>query len=112
MPIWIKNKGTRSSKRSVEGGGTAAFVLTDVTQPTQVQTLVDFAVNTYGGLDILFNNAGIDGEFGATTNCSLENWQHVIDVNLNAVFYALKYATPVMLASGGGSIINTASVVR
>ena len=83
----------------------------DVTKPEEVASLVDTAVETYGGLDVLFNNAGIDGEFADTATCSLENWHRMIDVNLNSVFYGLKYAIPAMLESGGGSIINTASVL-
>ena len=82
-----------------------------MTKPEEVASLVDTAVETYGGLDVLFNNAGIDGEFADTATCSLENWHRMIDVNLNSVFYGLKYAIPAMLESGGGSIINTASVL-
>jgi len=92
-------------------GADGIFVPVDVTEPTQVARLVDTAMNTYGRLDILFNNAGIDGEFSDTASCSLENWSRVMDVNLNAVFYGLKYAIPAMLKNGSGSIINTASVL-
>ena len=92
-------------------GADGIFVPVDVTEPTQVARLVDTAMNTYGRLDILFNNAGIDGEFSDTASCSLENWSRVMDVNLNAVFYGLKYAIPAMLKIGSGSIINTASVL-
>lgn len=92
-------------------GADGIFVPVDVTEPTQVARLVDTTMNTYGRLDILFNNAGIDGEFSDTASCSLENWSRVMDVNLNAVFYGLKYAIPAMLKNGSGSIINTASVL-
>ena len=94
-----------------QAGGEGICVQVDVTQPTQVAQLVDTTISTYGSLDVLFNNAGIDGEFGDTATCSLENWGRVIDVNLNAVFYGLKYAIPAMLKGGGGSIINMASVL-
>ena len=92
-------------------GGTASFMEVDVTEPERMQALVDTTLATFGRLDVLFNNAGIDGEFGDTVSCSLENWRRVMDVNLNAVFYGLKYAIPAMLKGGGGSIINTASVL-
>ena len=92
-------------------GDTATFVKVDVTQPEAVSSLVDTALATYGRLDVLFNNAGIAGEFGNTASCTLDNWSRVIDVNLNAVFYGLKYAIPAMLQNDGGSIINTASVL-
>ena len=94
-----------------QAGASAVYVKVDVTKPAEVEALVESALDTYGGLDVLFNNAGIDGEFADTASCTLENWQRVIDVNLNAVFFGLKYAIPAMLKSGGGSIINTASVL-
>ena len=92
-------------------GGTASFMEVDVTEPERMRALVDTTLATFERLDVLFNNAGIAGEFGDTVSCSLENWRQVMDVNLNAVFYGLKYAIPAMLKGGGGSIINTASVL-
>ena len=67
-------------------------------------------VATYGRLDCAFNNAGIEGEFAPTPECTLENWQRVISINLSGVFYCMKYEIPEMLKNGGGTIVNTSSI--
>ncbi len=94
----------------IDGGGAATFVKTDVSQPKDVEAMIKATQDTYGRLDILVNNAGILGDVGATADCSLENWEQVINTNLKGVFLGMKYGIPAMLKSGGGSIINTASV--
>ena len=93
-----------------EVGGT--FVAVDVTEQTQVEGLFQTAVDTYGGLDVAFNNAGIsppDDDSILTTG--LDAWRRVQEVNLTSVYLCCKYAIPHMQARGGGSIINTASFV-
>ncbi len=92
-----------------QGGGTAIFVKTDVSKPEEVQALVRGTVEAYGRLDIMFNNAGIEGEQRFTADCSVENWDRVLAVNLKGVFLGMKYAIPEMLKNGGGVIVNTAS---
>jgi len=89
-----------------------AFLRTDVRQAAEVKALVDFAVSKHGRLDVLFNNAGIEihGPLIATDEAQHRN---LIDINVNGVFYGLKYGIQAMLANAGparGSIINTASV--
>lgn len=93
-----------------EAGGNAAFYPCNVTDHKQVKALIQFAVDTFSGLHIMVNNAGIGGQTAPTADYSLEAWNEVIDVNLNGVFYGIKYAIPALLASGGGSIINVASI--
>ena len=66
-------------------------------------------VETYGRLDCAFNNAGIEGQMADTPECSLENWNRVIAINLTGVFLCMKYEIPLMLQHGGGNIVNTAS---
>lgn len=93
-----------------EIGGT--FVHVDVTDEVQVQALFQTAVDTYGGLDIAFNNAGIsppDDDSILTTG--IDAWRRVQEVNLTSVYLCCKYAIPHMQVRGGGSIINTASFV-
>jgi NAD(P)-dependent dehydrogenase (short-subunit alcohol dehydrogenase family) len=102
-----------------ENAGTAAadevgglFVKVDVTDAGQVEAMFQQAVDTYGSLDIAFNNAGIsppDDDSILTTE--FEAWQRVQQVNLTSVYLCCKYALPHMLAQGKGSIINTASFV-
>jgi len=101
--------GERTVKRSRSPGGTAIFHAADVSNPQDVDTLMHKVVETYGRLDCAFNNAGIEGQMGDTPECSLENWNRVIAINLTGVFLCMKYEIPLMLKHGGGSIVNTAS---
>ncbi len=93
-----------------EIGGSAIAVHADVSEASDVRALVETARSRLGRLDVLFNNAGIEGEQAATADCSEENFDRVIGVNLRGVFLGLKFGIPAMLANGGGSIINMASV--
>jgi NAD(P)-dependent dehydrogenase (short-subunit alcohol dehydrogenase family) len=79
-----------------------------VTQAEDCQQAVEAAVTAYGGLDILFNNAGIIRRANVLTITEAE-WNHVMDVNVKSIFLMSKYAIPHMLKCGGGSIINTSS---
>ena len=92
-------------------GGQAATVKVDVADPPSVEAMVQFALDTYGRLDVAVNNAGIGGEANPTGEYSIESWNRVIAVNLNGVFYGMRYEIPAMLATGGGAIINMASVL-
>jgi NAD(P)-dependent dehydrogenase (short-subunit alcohol dehydrogenase family) len=103
--------GHQLKKELADGGANAKFVKTDVSKPDDVQEMVRVAVGSYGRLDIIFNNAGIEGEMNRpTADCTLENWHRVIEINLTGVFLGMKYAIPEMLKVGGGSIVNNASV--
>jgi NAD(P)-dependent dehydrogenase (short-subunit alcohol dehydrogenase family) len=93
-----------------DAGGEAMFYPADVSNPEDIEALVNKIVETYGRLDCAFNNAGIEGEFAALSKCTIENWQRIISINLNGVFYCMKYEIAQMLRQGGGSIVNTSSV--
>ncbi len=73
--------------------------------------MVQATVAAFGTLDVACNNAGITGELSLTADYSLEGWQRIINVNLNSVFFCLKYELEVMLKQGHGSIINMASIL-
>jgi NAD(P)-dependent dehydrogenase (short-subunit alcohol dehydrogenase family) len=90
-------------------GGSARFVPTDVTDPTQVQAMVDAAIDTFGGLHLAVNNAGTPGTFAPLDRQTLDDWNAVVAVNLTAVFLAVQAEVPALLAAGGGSIVNVAS---
>jgi NAD(P)-dependent dehydrogenase (short-subunit alcohol dehydrogenase family) len=101
--------GERTVKTIKEAGGTAVFHAADVSNPQDVDALMHKLVETYGRLDCAFNNAGIEGQMGDTPECSFENWNRVIAINLTGVFLCMKYEIPLMLRHGGRAIVNTAS---
>src|SRR3990172_4959095 len=94
-----------------EAGGDAFFITTDVSDPADCEALVRQTIEQYGRLDYACNNAGIGGEQNLTADYSLEGWQKVIGVNLSGVFYCMKYEIPAMLETGGGAIVNMASIL-
>ena len=92
-------------------GGDAVFAAADVSNPQDCESLVAATLEKYARLDIAFNNAGIGGEANLAGDYSLEGWQKVIAINLSGVFYCMKYEIPAMLNSGGGVIVNMASIL-
>jgi NAD(P)-dependent dehydrogenase (short-subunit alcohol dehydrogenase family) len=100
--------GQAVARTIVEDGGQAIFLRCDVTQAGDCQRAVQQTVDELGGLDILFNNAGIIRR-ASVLETSEEEWDRVMAVNVKSVFLLSKYAIPVMVQAGGGVIINTAS---
>lgn len=94
-----------------QAGGTALAVQQDVGQPESVQESIARAVQHFGRLDLAVNNAGIGGDQAPLAEYSLDGWERVIAINLNGVFYGMKYQLPAMLRNGGGSIVNIASIL-
>ena len=92
-----------------ETGGDALFLRADVSKAAEVETLIQKIVETYGRLDYAHNNAGIAGADAPTADCTEENWDQTIAVNLKGVWLCMKYEIPQMLKLGGGAIVNTAS---
>jgi NAD(P)-dependent dehydrogenase (short-subunit alcohol dehydrogenase family) len=90
-------------------GGT--YLPCDVTDPASVEAMIQATVDRHGRIDILVNNAGIDGEQAGTADSSLENWRRVMSINMDGVYYGMKYVLPVMVSQKGGVILNTASTV-
>ena len=95
-----------------DAGGEAGFVKVDVANSEQVERMVAFAMERFGALNVLYNNAGIfPADDGGATETPEPTWERVMDVNLKGVWLGCKYGIPAMLASGGGSIVNVASFV-
>lgn len=92
-------------------GGTAWATAGDVSDPTAVQAIVDFSVEKGGALNLLVNNAGIGGPLVPVGEYPLDGWRHVMGVNLDGVFYGMRFAIPEMLKAGGGAIVNIASIL-
>ena len=95
---------------AAEIGGEAFAVHADVSNAADVEAMVAATMDRFGRLDVLFNNAGIEGPQAPTADCTEETFDRVITINLKGVFLGMKYAIPAMLQNGGGSIINAASV--
>ena len=95
----------------IANGGAALALAGDVSDAAVVEGLVAQTVAWGGGLNLLVNNAGIGGPSAPTGEYPLDGWEKVIGVNLNGVFYGLRFGIPAMLAAGGGAIVNIASIL-
>jgi len=91
-----------------ENDGLATFVKTDVTKEEDVRRAVQTAVDSYGRLNILFNNAGMAGPYGVA-DVSAEAWGQVMNVNVTGTFFGFKHGVPAIQKVGGGAIVNTSS---
>ena len=92
-------------------GGLAHATAGDVSDPAAVEAMVAFAVRQGGALNLLVNNAGIGGPMLPLGEYTLEGWRQVMGVNLDGVFFGMRYAIPEMLKAGGGAIVNLASIL-
>jgi len=93
-----------------ETGGEALFVPCNVTLEADVQSLMARTIEAYGRLDYAFNNAGIEIEKGRLAEGSMDEFDAIMGVNVKGVWLCMKYQLPLLLAQGGGAIVNTASV--
>jgi NAD(P)-dependent dehydrogenase (short-subunit alcohol dehydrogenase family) len=92
-------------------GGVATGIAVDVSDAVEVEAMVEAARRQYGGLHLAVNNAGIGGASAPTGEYPLDSWRKVIATNLDSVFYGMRYQIPAILASGGGAIVNMASIL-
>ncbi len=102
--------GEESVKMIKKAGREAMFIKTDVSKSSDVESLVDKVVKTYGRLDYAHNNAGIEGTTALTADYTEEDWDRVLAINLKSVWLCMKNEILQMLKQGGGAIVNTASV--
>ena len=104
--------GTAAVEELRAAGNEADFVAADVSDDAQAKAMIDFTMSTCGRLDVLFNNAGImPADDGSTTETPVSTWDRVMEVNLKGVWLGCKHGIPAMRESGGGSIVNAASIV-
>jgi NAD(P)-dependent dehydrogenase (short-subunit alcohol dehydrogenase family) len=103
------DKGTAVVQEIQEHGGEALFIQTDVARAADVERMVQQTMATYGRLDYAFNNAGVL-KMGMITELSEEDWDYVTNVTLKGTWLCMKYEMPAMAQSGGGAIVNMASV--
>jgi NAD(P)-dependent dehydrogenase (short-subunit alcohol dehydrogenase family) len=95
----------------VRSGAPIVTCETDIANEAQVEAMVKLAVSTFGRLDGSFNNAGVDQSPALIVDIAIEDWERVVMVNLTGTFLCMKHQIPAMLATGGGSIVNTSSVL-
>ncbi|HLU53035.1 MAG TPA: 3-oxoacyl-ACP reductase FabG [Acidimicrobiia bacterium] len=103
--------GRRAAEELSSTGASASFVAVDVSRPEQCEAMVQHAVDQHGGLHIAVNNAGIGGAQAPTGEYPIDGWDQVIGINLNGVFYGMRFQIPAMLEAGGGAIVNMASIL-
>lgn len=102
---------TMSAVAELELSHAAAFIRTNVAEESEIEGMISLAVERFGRLDCIFNNAGIGGAFGPITDLTVEEWDFTFQVLVRGVFLGVKHAVRLMQdQGGGGSIINTASV--
>lgn len=108
----LNEDGAREVAESIVAkGGIAKGFAADVSDALEVEAMVAAAQREFGGLHLAVNNAGISGAAAPTGEYPLDSWNKVIGINLTSVFYGLRYQIPAILASGGGAIVNMASIL-
>ncbi len=106
----IVDKDQKTMQSIKAAGGDPLFIQCNVCADNEVKAMVDKAVATFGRLDFAYNNAGIEGSTATTQECTEENWDKTIAVNLKGIWLCMKYELPHMLKQGKGAIVNCASV--
>lgn len=98
-------------KLAAKLGANTYFIKSNAASPTDNEQLVQETIKKFGKLDIAVNNAGIGGVSAPTGEYDIEEWKKVTSINLDGVFYGMRYQIPAMLKNGGGSIVNIASIL-
>ena len=105
---WVEDNETLNIIKGF--GGEAIFFKCDVSDDINVRMMVDETIKSFGRLDFAFNNAGVEGISAPTQDCTLENWEQTINVNLRGVWLCMRYQIPHMLKQNKGAIVNNASI--
>ena len=104
-------EGAESVALIQKAGGNGVFVRTDVNIESEIAALVARALEHFGRLDFAFNNAGVDGEGRGTITATEEIYDQIMNINVRSVFFCMKHQIPAILQSGGGAIVNNASIL-
>jgi NAD(P)-dependent dehydrogenase (short-subunit alcohol dehydrogenase family) len=105
---WVEDYSTL--KEIQNDGGSAFFIKCDVSKASDVTAMINKTMETFGRLDFAVNNAGIEGATAQTHECTEENWDKTININLKGVWLCMKLEIPLMLKQGKGAIVNIASI--
>ena len=107
----IDEAGGEAVAREVNaGGGTAQFLRTDVANAAEISAMVESTLSAFGGLDVAFNNAGVEGDQAPLAEQDMARVQRVFDIMINGVYLAMQAEIPAMLEGGGGAIVNMSSM--
>lgn len=113
--VVVASRGVEGGEETVrlikDIGGEAFFVKTDVAKASEVEALVNKVVETYGRLDIAFNNAGVEGQVKPIIEQTEADFDFVMDINVKGVWLSMRYQIPQMLKQGSGAIVNTSSTL-
>jgi NAD(P)-dependent dehydrogenase (short-subunit alcohol dehydrogenase family) len=107
---WMEDKENETIKLIKNAGSDGLFVQCDVSSSTEVGNMIEKAIARFGRLDYAFNNAGIEGATANTHECTEENWDKVVGINLKGIWLCMKNEIRCMLKQGKGMIVNCASV--
>src|SRR5215208_1605715 len=106
----VSEQNVRDTAHMIEELGEGALaVACDVTRSEDVMTALDETIETFGRLDVAFNNAGVENEVKPMADVTEEEWDRIVAINLRGVFLCMKYEVPLRLEQGGGAIVNTSS---
>lgn len=107
----VEKGGNQTVAEIIAAGGEAFFIKADTGKPEENEALVKQTVEKYGALHIACNNAGIGGPSTPAGDYPIDAWDKVISINLSGVFYGMRYQLPAIIRSGGGNIVNMASIL-
>jgi NAD(P)-dependent dehydrogenase (short-subunit alcohol dehydrogenase family) len=105
---WVEDSETVDQIKNE--GGDCIFIKGDMSSEEDIKNMVDKTISHYGRLDYAFNNAGVEGLTAPVIDCTNENWDKVIGINLKGVWWCMKYQLPHLVQNGGGAIVNNASI--
>lgn len=107
---WVEDPEGETLEQVKQAGSEGLFIRCDVSKASDVKLVVEKTIGAFQRIDFAFNNAGIEGSSAPVHECSEENWDKTININLKGIWLCMKYEIPTMLQQGKGAIVNCASV--
>ena len=105
-----ENKGIETAKLVEKLGGTSMYIHCNISEEEHVKSMIDTVIDKWGRIDCAFNNAGIEGTPRPSHECTLQDWNKILDVNLKGTWLCMKHEIKAMLENSGGTIVNCSSI--